>query len=84
MRRFMLVRSEDVSGVSGTGAVAEGVVFGVGKVVIAWTRTPTSIDIYDSVDDLLAIHGHGGRTRIHWLDDDAGRAGAASGGDPHE
>jgi len=71
VRRFMLVRSEDISGVSGTGDVAEGVVFHTGKVVIAWTRQPSSIDIYDSVDDLLAIHGHGGRTRIRWLDDEA-------------
>jgi hypothetical protein len=70
VRRFVLERSEDVSGVSGTGDVAEGVVFGNGKVVIAWTRVPSSIDIYDSVEDLLAIHGHGGRTRIRWLDDD--------------
>lgn len=71
MRRFMLVRSEDISGVSGTGDVAEGVAFSTGKVVIAWMRTPISIDIYDSVDDLLAIHGHNGRTRIRWLDDEA-------------
>ncbi len=70
MRRFVLARSEDVSGVSGTGDVAEGIVFSNGKVVIAWTRVPSSIDICDSVEDLLAIHGHGGRTRIRWLDDD--------------
>ncbi|HEX6817812.1 MAG TPA: hypothetical protein VF120_05510 [Ktedonobacterales bacterium] len=70
MRSFILERSEDVSGISGTGDVAEGVVFESGKVVIAWIRTPSSIDIYDSVEDLLAIHGHGGRTRIRWLGDE--------------
>lgn len=77
VRRFMLARSEDVSGVSGTGDVAEGIVFSTGKVVLAWTRSPTSIDIYDSLDDLLAIHGHEGRTRIRWLDGEtADRLGA--------
>jgi hypothetical protein len=77
VRRFVLVRSEDVSGVSGIGEVAQGVLFDTGKVVIAWTRTPSSIDIYDSVADLLAIHGHVGRTRIRWLDDEARNPGAA-------
>ncbi len=67
-RRFVLVRSEDVSGVSGTGEVAQGVLFSSGKAVIAWIRTPTSIDIYDSLEDLLTIHGHAGRTRVRWLD----------------
>jgi hypothetical protein len=71
VRRFVLVRSEDVSGVSGTGEVAEGVALSSGKTVLAWTRVPSSIDIYDSVDDLLAIHGHGGRTHIRWLDAEA-------------
>lgn len=82
MRRFELTRSEDVSGVSGTGDVAEGVVFSNGKVVIAWTRVPSSIDVYDSVADLLAIHGHGGLTRIRWLDDDEpARVGSTAGGE---
>lgn len=76
MRRFVLVRSEDVSGVSGTGEVAQGVVFDTGKAVIAWTRSPSSVDIYDSVADLLAIHGHEGRTRIRWLDGEAKGPGA--------
>lgn len=76
-RRFVLVRSEDVSGVSGTGEVAQGVLFGTGKAVISWTRMPTSIDIYDSVEDLLAIHGHEGRTRIRWLDGEPRHDGAA-------
>lgn len=35
MKRFHLVRKEDASGVSGTGHVAEGIMFSDGKVVIS-------------------------------------------------
>lgn len=35
-QRFRLVRHEDVSGVSGTGVVAEGVLFSSGKAVLSW------------------------------------------------
>ena len=68
MRRFRLVRVEDVSGVSGTGSVAEGVVFSVGTAALSWCSPVRSVTLYHSVDDLIKIHGHEGRTRIEWLD----------------
>ena len=34
LKRFLLVRTEDVSGVSGTGVVAEGVMFPSGVVLM--------------------------------------------------
>ena len=68
MRRFRLIRIEDVSGVSGTGVVAEGVAFSTGKVVLSWCSEYRSVTVYDTVGDLEAIHGHEGRTRIEWLD----------------
>jgi hypothetical protein len=68
VRRFRLVRAEDVSGVSGTGVVAEGVVFSVGSIALSWCSPYRSVTIYESLDDLEAIHGHEGRTRIEWLD----------------
>jgi hypothetical protein len=68
MRRFLLDRDVDVSGVSGTGVVAEGVVFTDGTVVIRWTVEYRSTAIYASVADLMAIHGHDGSTRMHWVD----------------
>lgn len=39
IRRFIL-RSEDVSGTSGTGVVAEGVEFSNGQVAIHWNPEP--------------------------------------------
>lgn len=67
MRAYYLRRNEDPSGMSGTGRVAEVAVFDDGTAVIRWidrmnsTRV-SSTAIFDSVDDLLKIHGHGGRT----------------------
>lgn len=71
MRRFELHRDEDVSGVSGTGVVAEGVAFSDGgPVALRWTSEwPTSVVFHDrGVESLEAVHGHNGRTRIVWLD----------------
>ena len=69
MRRFVLNRDEDVSGMSGTGLVAEGVVFSDGTAVLRWTVEYKSTCVYDSVDDLIAIHGHQGSTQVVWLSD---------------
>ncbi len=68
MRRFVLVRDCDPSGVSGTGVVAEGVEFTDGITVLRWLREPYGLNIYKRIDDLIAVHGHGGMTCIQWLD----------------
>lgn len=70
-RRFELHRDEDVTGISGTGLVAEGVVFRDGVGCLRWlTEWPTSVVFYDRGEEAIeAIHGHGGKTRIVWLDD---------------
>src|SRR3990167_8446335 len=64
---FVLRRLEDESGISGTGYVAEGVQFSNGKCVLAWVTEHQSIAVYDSMDELLAVHGHGGKTIIVWV-----------------
>lgn len=70
-RRFVLVREEDVSGISGTGVVAEGVAFSNDVVALRWrSEWPTSVVFHDrGIESLEAVHGHNGRTRIEWLDD---------------
>ena len=68
-RRFELVRDVDVSGISGTGVVAEGVEFSDGTVVIRWiTGDHRSTVVWPNIGDVEAIHGHGGATRVHWID----------------
>jgi hypothetical protein len=71
MRRFELHRIEDVTGVSGTGVVAEGVEFSDGVVALRWlTAWPTSVVFHDkgmaSVDH---VHGHTGKTQIVFLEE---------------
>jgi len=68
MRRFTLVRTEDVSGVSGTGPVVEGIQFSNGEVVLRWTTALSSIGIYNCIETVLKIHGHDGRMEIEWFD----------------
>lgn len=69
-RRFRLDRFEDISGVSGVGTVAWGVQFADGVAVMRWsTSLPVhATGIYANVSDIEAIHGHGGLTRVVWLD----------------
>jgi hypothetical protein len=69
-RRFELHRDDDITGVSGTGVVAEGIAFTDGTVALRWrSEWPTSVVFHDrGVDAVKAIHGHGGATRIVWLD----------------
>lgn len=69
MRRFNLVREFDASGVSGIGVVAEGCVSSSGRVHLWWLTAMRSTGDYDSIDDLIAIHGHGGWSRIEWIDE---------------
>jgi hypothetical protein len=74
-RRFELCRHDDVSGISGTGRVAEGIQFSTGKCVIEWLSRTPSISIFDSIEELLTIHGHDGKTELIWLDEDDGFGG---------
>lgn len=65
MRKFWLERDVDVSGISGTGVVAEGIIFSDGVCVVRWNSGPhMSTVVWPSIDDVVAIHGHGGATRI--------------------
>lgn len=70
MKRFYLLRYEDKSGISGTGVVAEGLLFSTGPCVISWLSDVRSVSVYDSFDDMIAIHGHGGKTEARWIDAD--------------
>jgi len=66
VRVFRLVRSEDVSGVSGIGVVAWGAVFPDGVAVLRWRTAGGSTAVYGSVEDVERIHGHDGRTVLVW------------------
>ena len=64
---FTLHRSEDPSGVSGTGVVAEGWESSDGKtVVLKWLSDKPSVCIYEDIRHVEEIHGHRGATQIVW------------------
>lgn len=68
MRQFHLVRDVDVTGISGTGVVAEGVEFTDGWVAMHWTTSLMSWCFYRSAAELEEIHGHNGSTRLEWFE----------------
>lgn len=68
MRRFNLRRLEDETGISGTGIVTEGVVFTDNSVVMRWLTDTSSVAFYNSIEDVIIIHGHNGRTIVEWID----------------
>lgn len=70
MRRFVLLRDEDVSGVSGTGVVVEGIEWEPGGVAtIRWIgEWGTYTHHPRGIAGVERIHGHDGRTKVVWLD----------------
>ncbi|MFD9072842.1 hypothetical protein [Streptomyces lasiicapitis] len=68
-RRFHLVRDVDETGTSGVGVVVEGLEFTDGTVALRWLTATTSTAIYASIADVETIHGHGGKTRVVWVED---------------
>jgi hypothetical protein len=66
LKTFKLRRLDDETGISGTGIVAEGVVFEHGTAVLYWLTQFSSVGIYPDMDELIAIHGHGGKTVVEW------------------
>ena len=69
MKIFYLNRTEDESGISGTGRVAQGFVFDNGKVAVTWLSEHPSVTIYDNIGEIHAVHGHGGKTTVEFEPD---------------
>lgn len=68
-KRFRLLRDDDETGVSGTGEVAQGVLFSDGWFALHWIREPARMTtVYNDLDRMIQVHGHGGKTRIDFID----------------
>jgi hypothetical protein len=65
-RRFSLRRKVDETGFSGTGTVAVGIEFPDGYCVMGWMTGLNSIAVYDCIEDVRNIHGHGGSTQVRY------------------
>lgn len=68
LRKFYLQRHTDVSGNSGTGIVAVGVMYPSGLCIMEWTTPIKSVGQYHSIADLEALHGHQGATEVKWVE----------------
>jgi hypothetical protein len=68
-RLFHLQRSADVTGVSGTGRVADGVLWPDGTVTVRWCGNMPSTAMWGSLDHARTVHGHGGATSIVFDDE---------------
>lgn len=67
--RFYLERHHDPTGVSGTGRVAEGWLFGDGVVVVRWVgEFGTTTIHHKGMRSVEALHCHNGATSIVWPD----------------
>lgn len=67
LRRFALVRDVDVTGTSGTGVVALGVVLPDGHAAMRWVVGEYQSTVtWESVEAIDTVHGHEGRTRLVW------------------
>lgn len=65
MRKFYLLRHEDVHNNSGTGVVAEGVIFDFGMGSMTWlTDEPTLTMFVNGVRGIRRLHGHDGKTEV--------------------
>lgn len=74
-RRFYLMRHEDKTGISGTGVVADGVVWQTGAVTLHWLGGSESYNNWPGPNAIAGIertHGHGGATSIVYRDDENG------------
>jgi hypothetical protein len=75
-RPFVLQRDLDLTGVSGTGTVADGIEFPDGTVTVRWRGEHASTVVWGSLADALHVHGHADTTRVVWATADSNAAHA--------
>lgn len=49
--------------------IAEGAEFSDGTAAMRWRTLTKSTGFYNSMSDLVTIHGHQGQTRVVWVDE---------------
>lgn len=55
-RAFHVLREADVTGISGTGRVLDGVIFHTGQVVVCWRSAHGSITIFEDWTAFENVH----------------------------
>ena len=78
-RLFYLQRDQDLSGISGTGRVADGVMWPDGSCCVRWRTETSSLSVWTSFADMVTVHGHNGATRVVFLDEHRADSGSDEG-----
>lgn len=78
-QRFWLERDVDPTGISGTGKVADGVVFPDGSVAVRWRGETKTTTLHEDIGSVERVHCHAGMTRIVYHAEDAICGTCASG-----
>ncbi len=68
IRRFNLIRKDDLTGISGVGIIAEGAEYSNGSVALTWLTPHWSGAWFISIHEVKHIHGHNGKTKVVWID----------------
>lgn len=70
-RLFVLHRVDDVHGLSGEGIVGYGIEWADGKCATRFVSNDrvrhTPVSVWDRLSEVIRVHGHGGRTRVVYL-----------------
>lgn len=69
IRVGVLLRHDDETGVSGEGVVADLIEFPDGLCIAHWRSTTPSTLIFPNAKQLVAVHGHGGKTEAIFFAD---------------
>lgn len=64
MKTFYLLRHKDVHNNSGTGVVAEGVIFDNGLCAMTWLGEYTTVTTFPDITVVAKLHGHDGLTEV--------------------
>lgn len=65
MRKFYLLRHEDVHNNSGTGVVAQGVIFDNAYVAMTWLSDVLTVTTFaGGIKAVKRLHGHDGKTEV--------------------
>lgn len=68
-KRYVFRRTQDVSGVSGTGDVCEVIEFSDGHAALHWLGAyPLTTPHPNGIEEIIAIHGHEGKGRLVPID----------------
>ncbi len=64
MKRFYLLRHEDVNSNSGTGIVAEGVIFDDSTGAFTCLTPIKTVTTFWKISEVKKLHGHEGKTEV--------------------